>query len=116
MSTIIASNVSDGTLSIPTTYVTNGSAKAWAEVNMATATIKDSLNVASITDTATGDFTVTQTSAMGSLNYGIVTSGGDRIDQSVITSASAHRQISEGSTFARTDPSHFTSAVFGDLA
>ena len=99
-----------------TTYSARGIAKAWAEVNMATATLKDSLNVASITDTATGDFTVTQTSAMGSANYGVVTSGGDRIDQSVITSASTHRQISENSSFVRSDPSHFTSAVFGDLA
>ena len=70
MSTIIASNVSDGTLSIPTTYVTNGSAKAWVNFNgTGTIAARDSLNLSSLTDNGTGDYTVNFSSAMGNASY-----------------------------------------------
>jgi hypothetical protein len=53
MSTIIASNISDGTTSVASTYVVNGSAKAWVNFNgTGTVAIRDSLNVGSITDKA----------------------------------------------------------------
>ena len=54
MSTIIASNVSDGTLSIPTTYVTNGSARAWNNTNSSGTAINDSFNISSLTDVDVG--------------------------------------------------------------
>jgi hypothetical protein len=69
MSTIISANVSDGTLSIPTTFVTNGSAKAWVRYNGVSATIADSLNTASLTDLGVGDFQFSRTSAMANQNY-----------------------------------------------
>jgi hypothetical protein len=78
MSTIIASNVSDGTLSIPTTYVTNGSAKAWVNFNgTGTVAIRESFNVASITDNGTGDYTVNFTTALTDANYATVGMAGD---------------------------------------
>jgi hypothetical protein len=44
MSTIIASNISDGTTSVASTYVVNGSAKAWVNFNgTGTVAIRDSL-------------------------------------------------------------------------
>jgi hypothetical protein len=70
MSTIIASNVSDGTLSIPTTYVTNGSAKAWVNFDgTGTIAVRDSLNVSSLTDVGTGDYTVNFTSSFADVNF-----------------------------------------------
>jgi hypothetical protein len=70
MSTIIASNVSDGTLSIPTTYVTNGSAKAWVNFDgTGTIAARDSLNVSSLTDIGTGRYDVNLTSVFASTGY-----------------------------------------------
>jgi hypothetical protein len=70
MSTIIASNISDGTTSVASTYVVNGSAKAWVNFNgTGTVAIRDSLNVGSITDNGTGDYTSNFTAAMSDANY-----------------------------------------------
>jgi hypothetical protein len=68
--TVVADNVSDGTLSIPTTYVTNGSAKAWVNFNgTGTIAARDSLNLSSLTDNGTGDYTVNFTNAFATANY-----------------------------------------------
>jgi hypothetical protein len=74
MSTLTVSNVSDGTLSIPTTYVTNGSAKAWVNFDgTGTPAVTNSFNVSSITDLATGRFTINVTSAFADATYAITT-------------------------------------------
>jgi len=73
MSTIIASNISDGTTSVPSTYVVNGSAKAWVNFNgTSTVAIRDSLNVGSITDVGTGQYRVNFTNAMPDANYSVI--------------------------------------------
>jgi hypothetical protein len=70
MSTLTVSNVSDGTLSIPTTYVTNGSAKAWVNFNgTGTIAARDSLNVSSLTDNGTGNYTVNVINSFANANY-----------------------------------------------
>ncbi len=70
MSTIIAANISDGTTSVASTYVVNGSAKAWVNFNgQGTVAIRDSLNVGSITDNGTGNYTMNFTNAMADANY-----------------------------------------------
>lgn len=67
MSTIVTSNVSDGTLSIPTTYVTNGSAKAWVTFDgTGTVAINDSFNISSLTDRGTGLYRTNFSSNMSS--------------------------------------------------
>ena len=76
MSTIIAANISDGTTSVASTYVVNGSAKAWVNFNgTGTVAIRDSLNVGSITDNGTGQYTVNFTNALSDANYSVVCSG-----------------------------------------
>ena len=56
--------------SLDTDYVVNGSSKMWCHLDLNTEnTIDDSLNVASITDRATGRVTVTYTNAMATVNY-----------------------------------------------
>jgi hypothetical protein len=66
--TVISTNVSDGTTSVGTTYVTNGSAKAWANLTMAAA-VTDSLNVSSATDNGTGRHQVNFTSAFSNADF-----------------------------------------------
>jgi len=59
-----------GNNSIGMSYVSQGSAKVWLLTN-AGAAAPDSLNVASMTDNGTGDYTAAYTSSMASTNYSI---------------------------------------------
>jgi hypothetical protein len=95
MSTIIASNISDGTTSVASTYVVNGSAKAWVNFNGAgTVAIRRALNVSSLTDNGTGDYTVNFTAAMVDANYApITTSQFARVICSVATLTTSGAQI-----------------------
>ena len=68
MSQIIATTLSNGSVSVPTATVVNGSAKAWVRVNTSAA-IVDSFNVASITDNGTGDNTANLTSSMANASF-----------------------------------------------
>ena len=75
MSTLTISNLNDGTTTVPTTYITNGSAKAWLNMNgSGTVAITDSFNVASIVDNATGDFSSNLTNAMNNVGYAVAAS------------------------------------------
>lgn len=63
-------SVTDGTTSVPTGYVVNGSAKAWVNFNGGgTVAIRDSLNVASLTDNGVGDYTVNFSNSLGAGYY-----------------------------------------------
>ena len=69
MSTLNVSNISDGTTSVGTGYVVNGSAKAWARYDGSSSLIS-SFNVSSLVDDATaGNTTVSFTSNMASIDY-----------------------------------------------
>jgi len=70
MSTLNVSNISDGTTTVGTSYVVNGSAKAWVIHNSSTV-IKDSHNVSSITDTATGRTAVNFNSSFSTTTYAV---------------------------------------------
>ena len=59
-----------GNNSVGMAYVSQGSAKVWLLTN-AGAAAPDSLNVASMTDNGTGDYTAAYTSSMASTNYSI---------------------------------------------
>jgi hypothetical protein len=63
MSNLVVSNISDGTDTVATGYVVNGSAKAWVSYNGTTNAIRSSLNTSSMTDNATGDFAQNFTSS-----------------------------------------------------
>jgi hypothetical protein len=56
MSTLNVSNISDGTDTVETGYVVNGSAKAFLLFNGTTNNIDVSLNTSSATDLGTGDY------------------------------------------------------------
>jgi len=70
MSTLSVSNVSDGTTTVGTSYVVNGSAKAWAAFGT-DATLDDSINVSSATDNGTADFSLTLSNATASSNTAV---------------------------------------------
>lgn len=69
MSTLNVSNISDGTDTVETGYVVNGSAKAWVNYHMTSNAIGDSLNCSSVTDNGTGNFTLAFTTHMANLYY-----------------------------------------------
>lgn len=83
MSTLNVANITDGTDTVETSYVVNGSAKAWCCWNgTGTAAIRDSMNVASLTDNGTGDYTFSYTNNFGDSDYQI---GGHFASSSAIT-------------------------------
>lgn len=121
--TIKATNVSDGTLSIPTTYVTNGSAKAWVNFNGAgTIAARDSLNLSSLTDNGTGDYTVNSTNAFASSSVATVagvrfqTGSGVAVNETWPASASALRFHATNVSGVVLDAEFCSLSAFGDLA
>ena len=73
MSTLVVSNISDGTTTVPATYVTNGSAKAWVNFNgTGTIAARDSLNLSSLTDNGGGQYAINFSSAFGAADYSAV--------------------------------------------
>ena len=124
MSNLVVSNISDGSTSVGTGYVVNGSAKAWVNFNgQGTVAIRDSLNVASITDQGTGLYDVNYSNNMSSSNYSLSLStrgnrpcdGDGGLSQNI---ASKHRlqtrSGNQNSSFE--DADRLYSQVFGDLA
>ena len=65
--TTIANNA--GTESVDTTYVVNGSAKAWALFDQTVPQLDDSFNTSSLTDTSTGRGDLNWTNAMSNNTY-----------------------------------------------
>ena len=79
MSTLNVANITDGTDTVGTSYVVNGSAKAWVEaVTVSSHSISGSFNVSSITDGGIGAFdAVTFISALANDDYAVATSCGN---------------------------------------
>ena len=115
-----------GNNSIATSFVAQGSAKAWLSLN-GTATfdssdteIRDSFNVDSTVDNGTGDYTLSFTSSMNNANYSAICFAGVK---NVLTaqerlhtiSASSYRveMNEDGSNFG--DSSYVMVAIHGDL-
>ncbi len=70
---IIADTIETGAgADIPTSYVVNGSAKAWVNFNgTGTIAARSSAGVSSLADDGTGDYTVNFTNAMLNSNYAV---------------------------------------------
>jgi len=126
MSNLVVSNISDGTTSVGTGYVVNGSAKAWVNFNgTGTAAISDSLNMSSLTDNGTGDYTLTYSNSLTGVFSNIIacSQSGRSITQRAMaydsTTASSFimgTYIDSGSSQTAYDNSSNDAAVFGDLA
>ena len=73
MSTLEVSNLNDGTTTVGTTFITNGSAKVWVNFNGGgTIATRDSFNVSSLTDDAVGRYTITIDSNMANDDYAAI--------------------------------------------
>jgi hypothetical protein len=120
--TIQPTNVSDGTLSIPTTFVTNGSAKAWLNMNgTGTIAIRDSFNLSGLVDDGTGAYSFNLTNAFASSNYvphgsGFRAGVGFAFVDYGVSSASSISVLSADSTGSFADISDIKGSAFGDLA
>jgi hypothetical protein len=121
-----ATNISDGTTTLATGFVVNGSAKAWVNFDgTGTIAARDSLNVTSLTDNGTGDYTVNFSSAFGAADFGIASTanenastftGGLRCASCCAATASS---VLVGVTFQNggpTDPAVACAIAHGDLA
>jgi len=115
------------TQSLDTSYLYNGSAKAWSQFTSETTTAKyDDFNIASYTDNGTGDTTLTFTSNMNNALYchpgssGGVSNGNGvlfSLDQSTARTSSLFRVITfANSSGSSQDTPRNEVAVFGDLA
>ena len=104
-----------------TTNLQQGLAKVWCSVDVTT--VDDSLNISSLTDTATGKATMNYSNNMSSEHYGLTMSCAIQSqvpicypqDSSFITT-SAHRIVTEIEAGALADAEYLGSQVTGDLA
>ena len=121
MSNLVVSNISDGTTSVGTGYVVNGSAKAWLH-SASDATLYDSFNISSSVDVIVGDSQFYYTNSFISANYSAtcnprITSGASYTGVPTTSSNSGslytrgHRSSSDVETDMR-----MNAAMFGDLA
>ena len=60
--------------SLDTSYVVNGSSKAWINLNGPTGSARDSFNLSSVIDQASGEFSTNVISAFANINYSNTTS------------------------------------------
>lgn len=107
-------------------YLASGSAKVWIKLDMNAQANDDSFNVASITDNALGDFTVTITNDMNNVNYsitGMASRLANSLDFHVVMThettapaAGLYRLRCANVGGSDKDGQHVMTAVHGDLA
>ena len=126
MSTLVVSNISDGTTTVGASYVTNGSAKAWMSLNgTGTIAIRDSFNVSSVTDNGNGAYTQNFTNSLLNGNYSTNVTGthdgGSYVSWGSVAndtppSTTAFRGDYLNAAGTPTDVSYAQTSCFGDLA
>ena len=100
MSTVITDNLTGKTAAGNVTITSEGGAatmqlqqgvaKAWVNYDCDSTTPRDSLNVASLTDNGTGDFTTAFTNAMSNDDYALPTSGSNGNAAGTMITLDAH--------------------------
>lgn len=122
MSQIIATTLSNGSVSVPTATVVNGSAKAWISFNgTGTVAIEDSFNTASLVDNGTGNYTQNYSSSMANAVYqvgGMNHAGGTAYTSFATTRAASSWTSTPGrtDTFVGIDTNQNQHSIHGDLA
>jgi len=121
--TIVADTLTHSTAgSIATNYVVDGSAKAWVNFNgTGTIAARDSLNLSSLTDNTTGDYTASWSSALANASYSALYGAGvvavisaqERLH--TIAAGSYRIEMNEDNS-AATDSSYVMLGIHGDLA
>jgi len=110
--------------SLDTSYVVNGSAKAWVHHD-ASAVVQNSLNVSGATDVGDGLFKSSFTNSLANNSFsagGLASISGNYTAMGVDTNNTGFSTgfisvvITRTDTGARVDPPDITSQVYGDLA
>ena len=123
MSTLNVSNISDGTDTVETGYVVNGSAKAWVNFNgTGTIATRDSFNVSSLTDVGAGQYRINFSNSMANTGYSFATT--NRINENIVGSVAAFHLTTSielqsratTSTGTETDTDYVCGIIQGDLA
>lgn len=126
MSTLKVNTIQDTSGGGTTLVSAQNTAKAWVNFkpNQATLAIRDSYNVASITDHGVGEYTVNFATAMSNANYSAIATGDDvayggcatYLGEANITTTSCKFQYRGNypSDPARYDGSTFSAVFFGD--
>ena len=116
MSTLNVSNITDGTDTVGTSYVVNGSAKAWLEAS-SSASLNNSHNISSGTDNGTGNYTYSFVSSFSG-NWspsGIVTQNSSYIEYlQTLSAGSGQLRVSSDSGTPVDSLNAMT--IHGDLA
>ena len=127
MSTLNVSNISDGSTSVGTGYVVNGSAKVWVNFDgTGTIAVRDSHNVSGLLDNGGGSYTINFSNSFSATTYsnaltarGIAATiggcGTENHDASRNTGSLPvySLRLDNGFTF---DTSSFNAQIHGDLA
>jgi hypothetical protein len=128
MSTLNVSNITDGTTTVGTSYVVNGSAKMWCQWdNTGTFTPKETFNTSSLTDTAAGRTTIAISSNMSNGDYSSQAQSCEpgasatlyvgNIDTQTASSIEMRGRDHSGSSTTGLDDNSYNAVVsFGDLA
>mgnify|MGYP000055761081 CR=1 FL=1 len=123
MSTLNVSNITDGTTTVGTNYVVNGSAKAWVNFNgTGTIAIRDSQGVSGLVDNGTGDYTINFSSSFSSVNYASSGFCGEDANMAGFrnnigfNTVSSQRVAATLYSGSRNDQSLYTCITHGDLA
>ena len=109
-----------------TTYSARGIAKAWVNFDGSSSPLaaRDSLNVASLTDSGEGFYIVNFSSAFGAADYATAATAGDNASGTSLIqapfntaqTASAMQLHVYNSSFNATDRTNINGTFFGDLA
>jgi hypothetical protein len=95
--------------------VNSGVAKAWVNFNgTGTVAIRESYNVASITDNGTGNYNINFTTAMSDANYSAVTNDNyvGSINHGTTFSTTSYQVVSRNSSGSEIDNANICSVVF----
>ncbi len=121
---LIADQIEHSTAgSLDTSYVVNGSAKAWVNFQgSSTAVIRDALNSSSLMDNGSGDYTNSYVSAFANTNFSAPTSSkqsdvyNDRYLSIRAASTTTTRSYHYNYSINYHDADYAHIAIFGDLA
>lgn len=109
--------------SIDTSYIFNGIPKAWANFDESNSTIRDDFNVTSLTDNATGYFTINLTISMSSDDYvrtgnagENANTGGNRVLGLRLPATNSFNIITKNTGGNDSDTQDTCITVLGDLA
>jgi len=102
MSTLVVTNISDGTITTPSTVVTDGGTTAWWQYDQATPSVHDSYNISSVNDDAAGASTATFTSNVAA------TTVMRRYGGSLDNTGGTHRLFPSGGTLSTSQVSQET--------